>query len=91
MRWDAAGFAGSLIVYILHLDRLATHVMILDDHWKYIRNRFDIDELYDLNSDPDEMQNISDVPEHQNLIAQMLQQIAEMVRRTDPGPYEWVL
>ena len=29
--------------------------MILDGHWKYIQNRFDIDELYDLKTDPGEM------------------------------------
>lgn len=72
-------------------EQLAAHVMILDDHWKYIRNRFDIDELYDLKSDPDEMHNVADHPKHQNRITQMRQQIAEMVRRTGPGPYNWVL
>ncbi len=72
-------------------EELAAHVMILDDHWKYIRNRFDIDELYDLKSDPDEMHNVADHAEHQNRITQMRQQIAKMVRRTGPGPYDWVL
>ena len=72
-------------------EELAAHVMILDDHWKYIRNRFDIDELYDLKTDPDEMRNVADGSEHQNRIAQMRQQIAEMVQHTGPGPYAWCL
>ena len=52
-------------------EELAACMMIIDGHWKYIRNRFDIDELYDLKTDPDEMQNVSERPEHQNRIAQM--------------------
>lgn len=70
-------------------EALAAHVMILDRDWKYVRNRFDIDELYDLKTDPGEMQNVANRPEHQNRIAQMRQQITEMVRRTGPGPYVW--
>ena len=31
-------------------DRLAAHVMNYDGRWKYIRNRFDIDELYDVSA-----------------------------------------
>ena len=72
-------------------EELAAHVMIKDGHWKYVRNRFDIDELYDLKTDPGEMRNVADRPEHQNRIVQMRQQIAEMVRRTGPGPYAWCL
>ena len=72
-------------------EELAAHVMIKDGHWKYVRNRFDIDELYDLKTDPNEMQNVADRPGHQNRIARMRQQIAEMVRRTGPGPYAWCL
>ena len=65
--------------------------MVKDGHWKYVQNRFDIDELYDLKGDPGEMRNIADFPEHQNRLTQMRQQIAEMIRRTGPGPYEWCL
>ena len=66
-------------------------MMVKDGHGKYVRNRFDIEELYDLKTDPGEMRNVAALPEHQNRIAQMRQQIAEMVRRTGPGPYAWVL
>jgi arylsulfatase A-like enzyme len=72
-------------------EKLAAHVMIIDENWKYIWNRFDIDELYNLKTDPGEMRNVANRPEHQNRIAQMRQQIAEMVCRTGPGPYAWCL
>ena len=63
--------------------------MILDGHWKYVRNRFDIDELYDLKTDPGEMRNVAEHAEHQNRIERMQQQISEMIRLTGPGPYAW--
>ena len=72
-------------------EELAACMMITDGDWKYIRNRFDIDELYNLKTDPGEMRNVANRPEHQNRIAQMRQQIAEMVRHTGPGPYAWCL
>ncbi len=72
-------------------EELAAHIMILDDNWKYISNRFDIDELYDLKSNPDEMHNVAEHPKHKNRILQMRQQIAEMVCRTGPGPYKWII
>ena len=72
-------------------EELAACMMILDGHWKYIRNRFDIDELYDLKTDPSEMRNVVNRPEHQNRITQMRQQIADMVFHTGPGPYAWCL
>ena len=72
-------------------EELAAHVMIVDGHWKYVRNRFDIDELYNLKTDPGEMRNFADRAEHQYRIVQMRQQIAEMVCHTGPGPYAWCL
>ena len=70
---------------------LAACMMVTDGDWKYIRNRFDIDELYNLKTDPGEIRNVANRPEHQNRIALMRQQIAEMVRHTGPGPYAWCL
>ena len=40
--------------------------MNYDGRWKYIQNRFDIGELYDLKTDPDEMQNFANHSEHQS-------------------------
>jgi hypothetical protein len=65
--------------------------MNLDGHWKYIRNRFDIDELYDLETDLGEMKNLAQLSEYQPRIIAMRQQIAEMICHTGPGPYDWCL
>ena len=72
-------------------EQLAAHVMVRDENWKYIWNRFDIDELYDLNADPGEMSNVVNDSERQNRVASMREQIVEMICRTGPGPYEWCL
>ena len=73
------------------VEQLAAHVMVYDGRWKYIRNRFDIDELYDLETDADEMQNLAVQPEHRERVGSMRRQIAEMVCHTGPGPYDWCL
>ena len=70
-------------------DQLAAHVMLLDGDWKYVRNRHDIDELYDLGADPREMHNLAAVPAHSGRVASMRRRIAELVSRTGPGPYAW--
>ena len=65
--------------------------MVYDGRWKYIWNRFDIDELYDLETDADEMCNLATQPEHRERVGSMRGQIAEMVCHTGPGPYDWCL
>ena len=72
-------------------EQLAAHVMVYDGRWKYIRNRFDIDELYDLETNADEMRNLAVQPEHRERVDSMRRQIAEMVCHTGPGPYSWCL
>ena len=72
-------------------EQLAAHVMVRDENWKYIWNRFDIDELYDLNADPGEMKNVASDSDQRNRAASMRQQIVEMICHTGPGPYEWCL
>ena len=72
-------------------EQLAAHVMVRDENWKYIWNRFDIDELYDLNTDPDEMSNIAADSEYRNQVSAKREQIVEMICHTGPGPYEWCL
>ena len=65
--------------------------MVYDGRWKYIRNRFDIDELYDLATDAEEMRNLAAQPEHRERVDLMRRQIADMVCHTGPGPYDWCL
>jgi len=63
----------------------------LDGKWKYVRNRFDDDELYDLQADSHEMSNVANLTQHQERITTMRRQIAEMLSHTGPGLYDWCL
>ena len=69
----------------------AAHVMVLADAWKYVWNRFEIDELYDLAADPAEMHNRADVPSCAPRVADMRGLIVAMLERTGPGSFEWCL
>jgi N-acetylglucosamine-6-sulfatase len=55
------------------------------DRYKFIHYHgiWDTDELYDLQADPDEMHNLIDVPEHQDRIKQMREQLYSWLERTD--------
>jgi N-acetylglucosamine-6-sulfatase len=55
------------------------------DHYKYIHYHgiWDIDELYDLKDDPEEMNNLIDSPEHQKLIQQLNNRMFEWLEKTD--------
>ena len=77
--------------YTQDREHMAAHIMALDGRWKYVRNRFDDDELYDLQADPDEMSNMANLAEHQEQITTMRRQIAEMLSHTGPGLYDWCL
>ena len=70
-------------------DQLAAHVMVRNGNHKYVWNRFDIDELYDLDADPDEMRNLAGAEQQRERIAELRRLIGEMVQRTGPGPYWW--
>ena len=73
------------------LGELAAHVMIRDGTWKYVWNRFDEDELYDLDTDPHEITNLAQGAEQAERILSMQHQIQVMLPRTGPGPYAWCL
>ena len=60
--------------------------MLRAGHWKYVRNRHDIDELYDLAADPREMRNLAALPVHAGRVAAMRHRIAALLRTTGPGP-----
>jgi arylsulfatase A-like enzyme len=74
---------------ILAPEQLAAHVMLRDGDWKYVRNRHDIDELYDLAADPREMCNLAATPAHGERLTAMRHRIAGLLRTTGPGPYAW--
>lgn len=64
---------------------------MVDDHYKLSINLFDTDELYDLSSDPHEMKNLIDDPDHaenRNRLHDNL--LAEMDRIRDPyRTFQW--
>ena len=70
---------------------LAARIMVRDEGWKYIRHRFDGDELYDLDTDPNEIINLAGQPEQADRISDLREKIRSMLGRTGPGPYEWCL
>ena len=70
-------------------EQLAAHVMVRDGDYKYVWNRFDTDELYDLAADPDEMSNLAGAREQRGRIEELRRLIGEMVQRTGPGAYSW--
>ena len=55
------------------------------DRYKYIHYHgiWDIDELYDLEKDPEEMNNLIDSPEHQKLVRQLNDRMFEWLEKTD--------
>ena len=63
-------------------EQLAAHVMVRDENWKYVWNRFDIDELYDLSADPGEMKNVASDSDQRNRAASMRE-----TNRRDDLPY----
>lgn len=68
---------------------LAARVMILDDQVKYVWNRTDDDELYNLADDPTEMNNLAQASGERARIDSMRQRCGEMVQQTGPAVYEW--
>ena len=58
------------------------------ESWKYITypDLDDIDELYDLKNDPEEMRNLIDSPKHAEVVAQMKSRFQELIRETGYTP-----
>lgn len=54
---------------------LYTQRMLRTHRWKYIWNATDVDELYDLQSDPAELRNLAGRAEHAGLLAELRRQL----------------
>ncbi|HET6426155.1 MAG TPA: sulfatase-like hydrolase/transferase [Planctomycetaceae bacterium] len=72
---------------------------IRDDRWKLIRYpEVDVTQLFDLETDPDEVHNLADQPEQRERITKMLARLADRQRHygdglpltvTNPKPSKW--
>ena len=73
-------------------DGMDKSIMTCDGRWKYALNwrPRDIDELYDLKSDPGEMKNLVDEADYQDRVSQMQQRIFNWLRDTN-HPYAHVI
>lgn len=59
-----------------------TQRILWDGSWKFVFNGFDFDELYDLETDPNELTNLIDHPEQQERADAMMRQIWERIKET---------
>ncbi|QDV62156.1 sulfatase family protein [Crateriforma conspicua] len=86
---DASPLADRTLLYEYYWERNYPHTptlhAVLGGRYKYIRchGLWDKDELYDLQTDPDELVNLIDAPEHQNRVAKMNRRLWEMLEQTD--------
>lgn len=56
------------------------------DHWKFVFNGFDFDELYNLRTDPHETRNLIDDPAAAEQVHAMMSYVWRMIRDTDDKP-----
>ena len=69
--------------------KLATTLMVRRGSWKYVCNRFDIDELYDLATDPGEVTNLIGTDGDQ--LEPLRAAAGELLSADRPSPYDWFL
>ena len=60
-----------------------TQRSVMTRDWKYVFNGFDLDELYHVKDDPDEMVNLADNPEYESVKREMCQRMWRFGRRED--------
>lgn len=67
-------------------------VMIRDHQWKYVRRLYDTDELYHLESDPGEVNNLIADPTFSDIVDRMTDALATWFLQTgDQVPWRWDL
>lgn len=59
-----------------------TQRVVWDNHWKFVFNGFDFDELYDLEQDPGEMENLVEDEDCQEMLHNMYQKMWKKVKET---------
>ncbi|WP_339105673.1 sulfatase-like hydrolase/transferase [Haloterrigena salinisoli] len=69
---------------------LYTQRMVRTERYKYVYNGPDIDELYDLEADPAELQNLIDHPAYADAREGMRERLIEWMRETDDPNQGWV-
>lgn len=72
---------------LYHGPGIPWYVMLTRGKFKYVRTLIEgeTEELYDMDSDPDELQNLAHAQEHQKLLIEMRQETINELKRTDAG------
>ena len=68
---------------------LYTQRMVRTDQYKYVFNAPDVDELYDLEADPHELNNLIDHPDYQDVLTWLRERLDRWMRETDDQIYKF--
>ena len=64
---------------------ILTQRVVWNGQWKFVFNGFDFDELYDLENDPYELNNIAYDSQHHKKLKEMTAQMWQVIRDTNDG------
>jgi len=85
IRWNTAGLTWRDDVYCEfngYETTLLTSRMVRTTRWKYDYNPYDLDELYDMQSDPGELHNLTRLPAFSHVLRRMKKRLVYRLRRT---------